>query len=60
MKLTLKITCFQVRVRSDHWDQFTMKDIVVIDSTGGKWKIEGYPFNRWTKYSTPWYKLKGE
>ena len=47
----------QVRVRSGNANQFSMSSIIVCDSNGKNWIIEGAPFHAWAKYTTPWFKL---
>ena len=35
-----------------------MSSIIVCDSNGKNWIIEGAPFHAWAKYKTAWYKLE--
>ena len=48
----------QVRVRSGSANEFSMSSIIVCDSNGKNWIIEGDPFHDWAKYKTPWFKLE--
>ena len=58
MLLTIiKKIYFQVRVRADDANQFSMSIVIVCFSNGKTWMIHGSPFDGWTKYSTGWYKL---
>ena len=47
----------QVRVRSGSANKFSMSSIIVCDSNGKNWIIEGDPFHAWAKYKTPWFEL---